>query len=285
MSEDRGDEGLGPAIVQVARPIGESPQRGGAPLVAAGHALDDPVVERRPHVVQQQIRVEARVIGARVESRRVARRAACLREDGGARRLTADRLGRRKRRDEVRQGGDHGAIDVGIGRLPGAGTRAARRRAPRRQRARQPELVPQRLGDELLERRDVGLPAEPPQLLAPRRAGRRGSGRPLTPVPRWRRACARIVSAGIASISPLPKSCGVFRIDVTFAPAGIPAVRSQSAPSSEIAWACANGPPRPIIASKRAVLQQTDPGHRRETVAPHTADRRLAMAGGCTPPR
>lgn len=48
----------GPAIVQKPGAQAKTPQRRSSPFGAGGIALNDPVIERGSHVVQQQIRIQ-----------------------------------------------------------------------------------------------------------------------------------------------------------------------------------------------------------------------------------
>src|SRR5205823_9786231 len=106
MRLDRLDEVRGPSVVQEEYPLPQPPERGAAEFPRPRSALTHPVGQAYPHVVDQQVGVEIHGLIAkrgdrriaRVEGRRMAKRAPDLAEQSLARcdgRGPSGRIGRR----------------------------------------------------------------------------------------------------------------------------------------------------------------------------------------------
>jgi hypothetical protein len=59
VSRDRFDDARRAPVVQEVRAVGDAPERHGTELAARRLSLREAVGERRPHVVEQEVRVEA----------------------------------------------------------------------------------------------------------------------------------------------------------------------------------------------------------------------------------
>ena len=217
VSEDGRLERPCPAVVKKARPIGQAPKRGRAPLRAAGGVLDHAIVEGAAHVVDEQIGVERDVARARAQRRHVARGTARLPEHARPGRRGAPRRGRRQPCYERRNRRDgpsrptSAARDFSAHAAPPGGGRA---RPP----GRAGSSPPARCGRPLATNcSSVAVSAfQPNRPTRSRPSGPRTRfGLPLTPSP-FATAPARIASSGIASIRPPPNNVGVLRTEVTF---------------------------------------------------------------------
>ena len=163
-----------PAIVKKSGTQAETPQRCGSPFRAVGAALDNPVIESRPHVVQQQIRVQRNVAPPGWKRWRVTGNTPGGREQLQAllvwfRSLQRGWLGQWCRQGRKIRG--HGANNRSVVVKSGTGLAAAiigcNCDVLRGKRTRYSDLVAKCVRYKLLKTCDIALPAKPPDAFPP----------------------------------------------------------------------------------------------------------------------